>query len=113
MPEEHDLPNRAKFIPTSDESPVSFGSHIRGRGNAWQHVASITIPVGVREMCGSLIGVLGQECLEIRAKIIVLVVLRDCGAIENDVTLTEERVEEFIGDDRVVRNVHTIPRTRD
>jgi len=39
--------------------------------------------------------------------------MRDCGAIENDGTLTEERVEEIIDNASVVRNVHIIPRTRD
>ena len=64
-------------------------------------------------MCGSRIGVLGQVSLEIRAIIIVIVRLGVCGNTENDVTLTEERVEEIIGDGRVVRNVHIIPRTQD
>jgi len=64
-------------------------------------------------MCGSRIGVLGQVSLEIRAIIIVIVRLGVCGNTENDVTLTEERVEEIIDDGRVVRNVHIIPRTRD
>jgi len=103
----------AKFVPTSDESPVTRGSHSRGRGIAWQHVASVAIPVGIREMCGSRIGAVGQESLEIRAIFTMLARLRDCGAIENDVTLTEERVDEIIGDGRVVRNVHIIHRTRD
>jgi len=64
-------------------------------------------------MCGCRIRAVGQESLEIRTIILVLARLRDCGAIEVDVTLTEERVEEIIGDGRVVRNVHIIPRTRD
>ena len=41
-------------------------------------------------MCGFLIGAVGQEGLKVRAKIIVLARLRDCGAIENEGTLTEE-----------------------
>ena len=104
---------RAKFVPKSDEIPISCGSHSRGRVIAWQHVASVTIPVDVREICGSRVGAVGQENLEIRAIIIVLARLRDCGAIENDFTLTEERVVEIIGDGRDVRKVHIIPRTRD
>ena len=86
-PEKLQLLTSAKFVPTSDQSSISRGSHSRGRGIAWQHV---TIPVGVRETCGSRIGAVGQESLEIRAIIIVLSRLRDCGAIENIVTLTEE-----------------------
>jgi len=112
-PEEQQHFTSAYFVPKSDESPVSRGSHSPGRGIAWQHVASVTIPVGIREMSGSRIGAVCQERLEIRAIIIVLVRLRDCGAIENDITLTEERVEEIIGDGRVVRNVYIILRTRD
>ena len=64
-------------------------------------------------MRGCRIGAVGKESLEIRAIIIVLARLRDCGAIENDVTLTEERVEEIFVDGRVGRNVHVIPRTRE
>jgi len=64
-------------------------------------------------MRGCRIGAVGKESLEIRAIIIVLARLRDCGAIENDVTLTEERVEEIIGDGRVVGSVYIILRTRD
>ena len=80
----------ARFVPTSDESPVIRGSHSRGRGIAGQHVASVNIPGGVREKRGCRIGAVGEENLEIRALIIVLASLRDCGAIESDVTLTEE-----------------------
>jgi len=112
-PEKLQMFTSAKLVPTSDESPNSCGSHSHGRGIAWQHVASVTIPVGVRKMCGSRFGAVGQVSLEIRSIIIVLARLRDCGAIENDVTLTEERVKEIIGDGRVVRNVHIIPRTRE
>jgi len=64
-------------------------------------------------MCGSRIGALGQVSVEIRAIIVVLARLRDCGTIENDVILIEERVDEIIGNGRVDRNVHIIPRTRD
>jgi len=39
--------------------------------------------------------------------------LQDCDAIVNDRTLTDEFVEEIIGDARMVRKVHTIPGTRD
>jgi len=53
----------AKFVPASDEISVSHGSHSRRRGIAWQHVASVMIPVGVREMCGCRIGAVGQESL--------------------------------------------------
>ena len=60
-------------------------------------------------MCGSRIGALGQVSVEIRAIIVVLARLRDCGTIENDVILIEERVEEIIGNGRVDRNVHIIP----
>jgi len=80
----------AKFVPTSDETSVSHGSYRRGRGIAWQHVASVAIPVGVREMCGCRIGAVAQESLEIRAIFIALARLRNYGSIENDVTLTEE-----------------------
>jgi len=64
-------------------------------------------------MCGCRIVAVGQESLQIRAIIVVLAGLRDCGAIENDFTLTEERVEEIIDDARVVRSVQIIPRTLD
>ena len=40
----------AKFVPASDETLVIRGSHSRGRGIAWHNVASVTIPVGVREI---------------------------------------------------------------
>ena len=80
----------AKFVPARDESPVSHGGYSRGREITREHDARVAIPVGVGEMCGCLIGVVGQESLEIRAIIIVLARLRDCGAIENNVTLTEE-----------------------
>jgi len=60
-------------------------------------------------MCGSRIGALGQVSVEIRAIIVVLARLRDCGTIENDVLLIEERVDEIIGNGRVDRNVHIIP----
>jgi len=79
----------AKCVPTSDESPVSHGSYSRGHGIAWQHVASVSIPVDVREKFGSRIGAVGQESLNIRSIILVLARLRDRDAIENDVTLTE------------------------
>jgi len=49
-----------KFVPASDETSVSHGRHSRGRGIAWQHVASVTIPVGVREMCGCRTGAVRQ-----------------------------------------------------
>jgi len=52
-----------KYVSASDETSVSRGSHNRGRGIAWQHVASVTIPVCVREICGCCIGAVGQESL--------------------------------------------------
>jgi len=89
-PEELQLFTGTKFVPASFEISVSHGSHSRKRGIAWHHVAGVTIPVGVREMCGSRIGTLGQESLEIRTIIIVLARLRDCCAMENVCKLTEE-----------------------
>ena len=80
----------AKFVPASDETAVSHGTHSRRRGIAWQHVASVAIPVCVREMCGCRIGAEGQESLNIRAIIIVIARLCDCGAIENYTTVTEK-----------------------
>jgi len=50
-----------KFVPASDETSVSHCSYNRRRGIIWLHVASVTIPVGVREMCGCHIGAVGQE----------------------------------------------------
>jgi len=82
-PEKLQLFTGTKFVPASDETSVSHGSHSRRRGIAWQNVASVTQPVGVREMCGCRIGAVGQESLEIRAIIIVVARLR-CGAIKND-----------------------------
>ena len=79
-----------KFVPTSDETSVSHGRYSRGRAIAWQHVANVALPVGVRKICGCRIGAVGQESLEVRAIIVVLAQLRDCGAIENDITLPEE-----------------------
>jgi len=89
-PEKLQIFNRAKYVPASDESAVSRGIYSRDRVVTGQHVASVTIPVGVREMYGCRIVPVGQKSLEIRAIIIVFARLRDCGAIENDVTLTEE-----------------------
>ena len=54
-----------KFVPTSDEFPISRGCHSRGRGIARQHVASVAIPVGVCEMRGCRIGAVGQDSLAI------------------------------------------------
>jgi len=71
------------------------------------------IPVGVGEIYGCRIEAVGKESLQIRTIIIVIAGLRYCGAIENDGTLTEERVEEIIDDARVDRNDHIIPRTLD
>ena len=59
------------------------------------------------------IGVVGHDSLEIRAIIIVLARLRDRDAIESDVTLTEQRVEEIIVHRRLVRNVDILPRIGD
>jgi len=55
-----------------------------------QHVASVTIRVGVRELCGCRIGAVGQESFKLRAIILVFARLRDSGAIENYVSKTEE-----------------------
>jgi len=85
-----------KSFPAIVETSVSPGSHGRTRGFTRYHPAIVTISVRVGEMCGCRIGAVGQESIQIRAIIIVLAGLRDCGAIENDCKLTEERVEEFI-----------------
>jgi len=66
-----------KFVQASDESPFNRGACSGGRGIARQHAASVTIPAGVREMCGCSIGTMVQESLVIRAIIIVLARLRD------------------------------------
>jgi len=58
------------------------------------------------------IDAVGQKILKIRAKIIVLARLRDCGAVENDRTLIEEFVDDIICDGRVIRRVHIILRSR-
>ena len=89
-PEELDYFTSAKSVPASDESPVSRGSQRLGRGVTRKHVASVTIPVRVREMRGCRIGAVGQESLEIRVIIILIARLRDCDVIESDVTLTEQ-----------------------
>jgi len=88
-PEKLEFFTGSKFVPKSDESSVSHGSYSCGRGIAWYHVAIVTIPAGVRERCGCRIDAISQESLNIRAIIIVLTRLRDCGAIENDGTLTK------------------------
>jgi len=88
-PEKLQLFTSSNFVITSDESPVSRGSHSRGRVIAGQYVGSIAIPVCVREMRGCRIGAVGQESLEIRAIILVLARLRLFDAVESDVTLTE------------------------
>jgi len=62
-PEKLQLFTAAKFVPAGDETSVSDGRHGRGRGITWQHVAIVTIPVGVREICGSRICTVGQESL--------------------------------------------------
>jgi len=46
--------------------------------------------------------------LEIRAVLVMFDRLRDVDAIENEVTLTEEGVEEIICHARVVRKVHIL-----
>ena len=50
----------AKVVPASVESPVRRDAYSGGRGIARWHVASVTILVGVREMCGRRIGTIGQ-----------------------------------------------------
>jgi len=62
-PEKLQLFTSAKFVPASDETLVSLGRNSRGRGITRQHVACVTIPVGVREICGCRIGAVGQESL--------------------------------------------------
>jgi len=95
-PENLDVLSSAKSVPTSDETPVIRDGKRLVRVVTRQHVASVTIPVCVRGKRGSLIGVLVQECLEIRVIIIVLALLHDCDAIERDVILNEQCVEEDI-----------------
>jgi len=48
MPEKLQFFTGAKFVPTSDEFPVSGGRYSYGRWIAWQNFANVTIPVGVR-----------------------------------------------------------------
>jgi len=61
-------------------------------------------------MRGCRIGAVRQASLEIRAIIIVFARLRDCDAIEKNVKLAEQWVEEIIGHGRVVRSVHILSR---
>ena len=80
----------AKSVQASDKSHACRSGYSVGLGVTGQHVARVTIPILVREMRGFHTGAVGQESLEIRAIIIVNARLRDCDAIESDVTLTEQ-----------------------
>jgi len=62
-PEKVQLFTAAKFVSASVETSVSHGRNSRGRGITWKLVASVTIPVGVREVCGNCVGTVGQESL--------------------------------------------------
>ena len=83
-PEDLDLLTSAKSIRANDESPVSHGGQLLGREVTSQHVASVTIPVCVREMRGYSNGAIGQDRLEIRPIIMVFFRLRDFYAIQSE-----------------------------
>ena len=62
-PEKLQLFTAAKYVTASDETSVIHGFNSRGSGITWQHVSSVMIPVGVREMFGCRIAAVGQESL--------------------------------------------------
>ena len=88
---------RAKSVPMNDEFPDGLGDHGIGQGVTRLHVARFEKSVRVWHMRGCRMCAVGHHSLEIGAIIMVLSPLRDGDAIESDVTLSEQRVEEIIG----------------